>query len=81
MNQCIKCGGQMIGDGNTIVEHCEDADDKDYWDVEPDGGPIFCKFQEVNMATAKKTTVKAKAPTPVKAAVKPAPAKKAAKRK
>ena len=39
-NYCPVCGGLMIGDGYTIVYHCENVDLP--LDIEPDAGPIFC---------------------------------------
>ena len=47
MNNCCKdCGGKMIGDGFTIVLHCEFADDELYFDKEPDAGPIYCNLSD-----------------------------------
>lgn len=43
---CTKCGGTMLGDGYMDVVHCEYADEEDYKYVEPDGGPIYCRFVE-----------------------------------
>ena len=44
--RCIKCGGDMIGDGHTSVTHCEYAEESSYECVEPDGGPIYCNFED-----------------------------------
>ena len=41
---CPNCGGTMIGDGYTIVKHCENVDIG--LDVEPDASPIYCKLYE-----------------------------------
>lgn len=41
---CIKCGGDMVGDGYTLVDHCEYADEADYEFHEPDAGPVYCKY-------------------------------------
>ena len=41
---CHVCGGTMIGDGYTMVEHCECADDDDWLFCAPDEGPVFCKL-------------------------------------
>jgi len=38
--QCPNCGGNMEGDGYTIVRHCERVDVPN--DVEPDAPPIYC---------------------------------------
>jgi DNA polymerase/3'-5' exonuclease PolX len=32
----------MIGDGHTVVEHCENAREEAYYDKEPDAGPVYC---------------------------------------
>lgn len=45
---CPNCGGTLIGDGHTMVIHCEFTDP---WDqekypqgpFEPDAGPIYCE--------------------------------------
>ena len=42
--QCIKCGGDMIGDDYTMVLHCEYVEDISGY--EPDAGPIYCDFKE-----------------------------------
>jgi hypothetical protein len=39
---CPDCGGQMTGDGFTVVLHCEEAEDPRYWDKEPDATPVSC---------------------------------------
>lgn len=41
---CPNCGGTLIGDGYHEVVHCEYAACEAYWNVEPDGGPIFCEY-------------------------------------
>lgn len=41
---CPNCGGEMIGDGYTIVRHCENVDIP--LDIEPDADPIFCEEVE-----------------------------------
>ena len=41
---CIKCGGDMIGDGYTSVIHCENADEVDYEFHEADAGPVYCDY-------------------------------------
>jgi len=39
---CPVCGGSIIGDGYTMVMHCENVDvSGDCY--EPDAGPIYCK--------------------------------------
>jgi len=43
---CVKCGGDMVGDGYTTVTHCEYAEEEFYEYHEPDAGPIFCNFEE-----------------------------------
>ncbi len=37
---CPYCRGSMVGDGYTVVRHCENMDVPD--DIEPDGGPLHC---------------------------------------
>ena len=37
---CNNCGGDMVGDGYTMVIHCEHAEG--YESYEPDAGPIDC---------------------------------------
>ncbi len=37
---CVNCGGSMVGDGYTLVRHCEYVDVDE--DVECDAGPIYC---------------------------------------
>ena len=41
---CKDCGGEMIGDGYTMVYHCEYTDEHEYEFHEPDAGPIYCGF-------------------------------------
>lgn len=36
---CETCGGDLIGDGYTVVLHCPDAD-AEYF--EPDAAPVYC---------------------------------------
>lgn len=45
INVCANCGGRMIGDGVTVVRHCEFVG----WplDVEPDADPVFCDGSEI----------------------------------
>ncbi|MCK5127497.1 MAG: hypothetical protein KAR42_14675 [candidate division Zixibacteria bacterium] len=45
-NNCTECGGEMVGDGYTMVLHCENADEKNYEFHEPDAGPIYCNFED-----------------------------------
>lgn len=42
---CPNCGGKLLGDGVTMVRHCENADVP--LDVEPDSDVIFCKPVEL----------------------------------
>lgn len=42
---CKECGGTMIGDGYSLILHCENVD---LWDGEhafsaPDEGPVYCR--------------------------------------
>ena len=46
MGRCVKCGGEMFGDGYSKVEHCEYADDDVVDMTEPDANPIYCDFDE-----------------------------------
>ena len=39
---CKICGGAMIGDGYTVVLHCEFAEEEDYDGLEPDAEPVYC---------------------------------------
>lgn len=41
--QCRDCGGNMIGDGYTVVLHCEFTDPDP---IEPDADPVYCNYQE-----------------------------------
>ena len=41
---CPVCGGDLIGDGYTMVYHCENVDVP--LGVEPDDDPIFCSEEE-----------------------------------
>jgi len=43
---CSKCGGDMIGDGYTLVYHCEYAEEAKYEFHEPDADPVECDFKE-----------------------------------
>lgn len=38
---CIMCGGNMIGDGYSMVLHCENYEG-DIYDMEPDANPLYC---------------------------------------
>jgi len=49
MCRCPKCGGDMIGNGYTVVFHCEYADD--YESLEPDASPKYCNFKEEEVQT------------------------------
>lgn len=40
---CSICGGDIIGDGYTSVQHCENANEQDYEYAAPDEGPFCCK--------------------------------------
>jgi len=42
---CAKCGGTMVGDGYTMVRHCENVED--ITGMEADSGPIYCNYGEV----------------------------------
>lgn len=42
MSTCPNCGGSMVGDGFSVVRHCELADDVSVWDSEPDAPAILC---------------------------------------
>ena len=39
---CSKCGGTIMGDGYTVVRHCENVDITSLT-VEPDAGTIECE--------------------------------------
>jgi len=39
---CKNCGGDMIGDGYTVVLHCEYSE-VDY--LESDAGPVYCTLE------------------------------------
>lgn len=43
---CSKCGGDMLGDGYTVVKHCEYAEEDDYKYREPDAWPVECDFED-----------------------------------
>lgn len=45
LSGCPYCGGNIEGDGYTIVLHCENADLP--LDVEPDAEPVLCEHQGV----------------------------------
>lgn len=42
--KCPVCGGDLVGDGYTVVIHCENVDLP--LDVEPDADPIYCSNDE-----------------------------------
>ena len=44
---CINCGGDMVGDGFTSVNHCENALDHTHWYLAPDAGPVYCCLELV----------------------------------
>jgi hypothetical protein len=39
----------MIGDGDAMVEHCEFTEDELWLWVSPDGGPIHCGFNVLEL--------------------------------
>lgn len=39
---CPKCGGTMVGDGYTMLRHCEFARPEDLEGKEADAGPVYC---------------------------------------
>ena len=41
IRDCVNCGGAIIGDGHTLVKHCEFVDIPP--DVEPDAPIMYCK--------------------------------------
>jgi len=43
-DSCPNCGGRLVGDGYTLVIHCETIDPPS--DVEVDARPIYCEFQD-----------------------------------
>lgn len=43
---CINCNGDMIGDGYTLVLHCEYADEELLEGLEPDANPVYCDFND-----------------------------------
>lgn len=45
-DRCPNCGSMMVGDGYTMVKHCEliDINEERYQTPEPDAAPIFCDF-------------------------------------
>ena len=44
---CPHCGGSLVGDGYTLVRHCENAvDDDRIWSSEPDAPVIYCDWKE-----------------------------------
>lgn len=43
---CPNCGGDMVGDGYTVVYQCENADELDTSFVEPDANPVLCSYVE-----------------------------------
>lgn len=45
MEQCIECGGELIGDGYNTHQHCENALEEDYEYKEPDADITYCRFE------------------------------------
>jgi len=42
---CKNCGCNMLGDGITVVFHCEyAAADIDIFEIEPDADPVYCNY-------------------------------------
>lgn len=41
-HQCIDCGSDILGDGFTIIYHCEYVEDLESF--EPDAGTLYCGF-------------------------------------
>lgn len=48
MATCIKCNGDMVGDGYTSVMHCEFASEDTYEFHEPDANPVHCDYDELD---------------------------------
>ena len=40
---CRNCGGSLLGDGFTVVLHCENAEEADCQYREPDAAPVHCR--------------------------------------
>lgn len=40
---CYYCNGDIIGDGYTSVQHCENAEEDHYQYLAPDEGPVYCE--------------------------------------
>jgi hypothetical protein len=46
MPSCIKCGGEMIGDGYTMTYQCEFANPELTQFKEPDANPVYCDYED-----------------------------------
>lgn len=44
---CPNCGGPPIGDGVSVVLHCENAYCEKYLFAEPDAAPVWCEPEAV----------------------------------
>lgn len=44
MDACPICGGRIIGDGYTVVRHCENCEEISSY--EPDADIVFCKEKQ-----------------------------------
>ena len=44
--KCKNCGGDMIGDGVSLVLHCERVDADIIWELEPDAEPVYCNNED-----------------------------------
>jgi len=45
--KCPKCGGNIEGDGYTIVLHCENVSSENIEYSEPDANPVYCDNEMV----------------------------------
>ena len=43
---CPKCGGDVVGDGDSSPMRCEFAKEEDYEHAAPDEGPFLCDSEE-----------------------------------
>lgn len=43
---CVKCGGAIIGDGYSVVMHCEHAIGASYEFHESDADAVYCDHTE-----------------------------------
>ena len=53
---CSNCGADIVGDGYTSVQHCENAEEDTYDSHEPDANVVLCSVDNLNTTNSTNLT-------------------------